>query len=161
MYHFHFNLKYDDNSLSKRRKIKFSTTYENLSEFDGKLRQNAKMKRLLKSSKIILPTPKMAKNDNGHLIVYFKNMLRESYIVMNQLFLDLIGFDPNNETHWHEIHLNINNTIFVIDTQNNHMQTLIKLLNIDPHSLSSDESLSLLMVIELLIKNTVLFCVIN
>ena len=40
---------------------------------------------------------------------------------------------------------------------NKNIQTLIKLLNIDTHSLSNDESLSLLKAIELLIKNTVLF----
>ena len=116
------------------------------------------MKTLLKSLRITFPTAKMAKNDNRHLIVYFRNMLRESYIVNNQLFLDLIGFDPNNESHWHEIHLNINNSIFTIDTSNsNVIQTFVKLLNINTHSLSSAESLSLLKVIELLIKNTVLF----
>ena len=104
------------------------------------------------------------------LVVYFKHMLREPDIINNQLFLDLfldlIGFDPNNESNWHSWHLTINNIIFVIDTlnsnghDNKNMQTLFKLINIK-HSLSSDESSSLLKVIELLIKNTVLFCVIN
>ena len=106
----------------------------------------------------------MAKNDNRHLIVYFKNMLREEDNVINWLFLDLIGFDPNNESHWHQWHLNINNTIFVIHTHNSNihdnknMKTFLKLLNINPKSLSSDESLLLLKAIEMLIKNTVLFC---